>query len=237
MNLIFLDTETTGLDEKARLVQLAYKSIENKETVNELFKPPILIGFDAMAVTNITNEMVEDKQFFAGSETKLKLLKLLSEGGCLVAHNAKFDIKILDNEGIVVDRHICTEKVARSVIDSENYKLQYLRYSLELYKKVDDSTVVAHNALGDITILEKLFEYLIEKMSLDSGGQEGIFEKMINISKNPSLLRKIGFGKYRNMEFKMLRQTDKGYLEWLTRQEFIAQDENLKHTVEYYLKS
>jgi exodeoxyribonuclease X len=36
---IFLDTETTGTEEKDRMCQLAYK-IETSAIVNELFKPP-----------------------------------------------------------------------------------------------------------------------------------------------------------------------------------------------------
>jgi len=39
----FLDTETTGIAEKYRLCQLAYK-LKTSEIVNELFKPPLLLG-------------------------------------------------------------------------------------------------------------------------------------------------------------------------------------------------
>lgn len=237
MKIIFLDTETTGLDDKARLVQLAYKSVETGEIIDELFKPPYPIGFEAMAVTNITNEMVDNKQSFATSATKIKLQELLTDGGCLVAHNAQYDIKILANEGVMVERYICTEKVARTIIDSDNYKLQYLRYSLGLYKQINDSMATAHDALGDITVLEKLFDYLIEKISEDKNNQQNIFEQMMEISKKPVLLKKIGFGKYANMEFKMLKTVDVGYLEWLLRQEFVLQNENLKYTVDYYLKN
>lgn len=234
MNLIFLDTETTGLDDKARLVQLAYKSVETDETVNQLFKPPTPIGFDAMSVTNITNEMVEHKQEFLHSEERKILQILLQTDGCLVAHNAKYDIKILENEGLKIENFICTEKVARTVIESENYKLQYLRYSLGLYKKINDSEAAAHDALGDIIVLEKLFEYLVEKIS-DGQDNINVFEKMIEISRQPILLKKIEFGKYKNMEFERLAKIDRGYLEWLKGQDFVRENENLEYTIRYYL--
>ena len=40
---IFLDTETTGTEEKDRLCQLAYKT-EDGVIVNELFKPSLPIN-------------------------------------------------------------------------------------------------------------------------------------------------------------------------------------------------
>jgi len=39
----FLDTETTGIAGKDRLYQLAYK-LKISKIVNELFKPPLLLG-------------------------------------------------------------------------------------------------------------------------------------------------------------------------------------------------
>ena len=90
---IFLDTETTGLEDKDRLCQLAYKYDDN--IVNELFKPPdnLEISVDAMSIHHITNEMINDKELFEDSATKKELIQLIEkDGSIVVAHNAEFDI-------------------------------------------------------------------------------------------------------------------------------------------------
>jgi len=164
---IFLDTETTGAAEKDRLCQLAYKT-EKGEIVNQLFKPPLPIAIDAMCVNHITNEMVQNKPVFKDSPQHQKLVDLLSgDKNVLVAHNAKFDVEMLEKEGVYPKRIICTLKIARHMDPNgviPRYNLQYLRYFLGIKIKA-----TAHDALGDILVLEKIFERLFTKMSKDIG--------------------------------------------------------------------
>src|ERR1035437_781247 len=135
--LIFLDTETTGNElGKDRLCQVCYKNSTGVNT--EYFKPPLPMSVKSMSITHITNKMLEDKKCFEGSEMQKELRKLLRDG-ILVAHNAKFDIAMLEAEGIKVPKSICTLRVAR-YLDKENvipeYNLQYLRYYLGDRKSV-----------------------------------------------------------------------------------------------------
>ena len=181
MNIIYLDTETTDSDENARLVQLAYKNTATGEKVNEYFKPPHPISFGAMVVHHVTNKMVEDKPIFDESEQKQKIIELLKEN-ILVAHNALFDMRILKNEGVETNKYIDTLRVARHIIDSESYGLQYLRYFLDF-----DIEASAHDAWGDILVLESLFEYLkmqvAEQYSLAS--KDDIIDKMLELTQMP----------------------------------------------------
>ncbi len=75
---IFLDTETTGNGPDDRLCQLAFKTDESF-IVNELFNPGMPISIDAMSIHHITNEMVQDKPSFQGSDTWKQLQELLNE--------------------------------------------------------------------------------------------------------------------------------------------------------------
>ena len=154
MMLIILDTETTDKERDSRLVQLAYKVRDTKEMVNAYFKPPVEIAIGAMAVHHVTNEMVADKLAFDASLEKKRLIELL-ETGIVVAHNAQFDVNILKNEGVEVGQFIDTLRVARHLIESDQHSLQYLRYLLKLNIEAE-----AHDALGDVNVLEALFEYL-----------------------------------------------------------------------------
>src|SRR6185312_10051345 len=118
-NLIFLDTETTGLD-NGRLVQLAYKLQDEDMMLVEFYKPPVPIDIEAMAVHHITEKKVADKPQFEKSAT-FKALSTLLPRSILVAHNAKFDMGVLEREGIIAQDFICTMKVAKALYDYPNY--------------------------------------------------------------------------------------------------------------------
>jgi len=225
---IFLDTETTGAGEKDRLCQLAYK-LETGEIVNELFKPPQPISIDAMCVHHITNEMVEKRPLFKETPHHQKLVALLDNlKNTLVAHNAKFDVDMLIKEGINPERIICTLKLARHLDPNgviPRYSLQYLRYFLGIQIEA-----TAHDALGDILVLERLFERLFNKMSKDLG-PAAVEDKMIEISSKPVLLSRMFFGKHKG---ELFRDIPVDYLQWLSGTDL---DEDMRFTVAHYLKN
>ena len=234
--LIFLDTETTGNDlEKDRLVQVCYK-IDDKLTVKN-FKPPVPISVKAMSITNITNKMVENEEPFKGSEIAKELDNLLKEN-ILVAHNAKFDIAMLNNEGLNVPQYICTLRLARYLDEKQEipeYNLQFLRY----YYDVDLENIVAHSADGDVKVLEAVFGHLykIAKAKAPDTDYEDIIKRMIDISSKPSIIKKFVFGKYSGSSVEDIAQTDAGYLEWLLKQKEIeGTDEDWIYTLKYYLE-
>lgn len=228
MKIIFFDTETTGNEPKKDLLcQLAYKI--GSESFCELYKPSIPIPPEASAITHITNRMVADKEAFQESNEYKKIKELFEDkDSVVVAHNAKFDIAIMDNEKIYPSNFICTLRVARA-LDKENvipqYKLQYLRYYLDI-----DIEAEAHDALGDVLVLEKLFERLINKMketpsafgiSPLAGGEEiqnQIIKRMIDISSRPSLMNLFSFGKHNGKTVAEVARIDPGYLDWMLTQ-------------------
>lgn len=235
--IIFLDTETTGNEPKKDfLCQLAYKTSE--ETFCELFKPPIPIPPEASAITHITNKMVADKKAFKESSNYGAIKFMLeSPENILVAHNAKFDVAILNNEDIVPQNIICTLRVARA-LDKNNvipqYRLQYLRYYLDI-----EIEAPAHDALGDVLVLEKLYERLLEKIMKEYNlTEEQAIEKMIEISSKPSLMNMFNFGKYNSKTVEEVAKIDRGYLEWMLGQKEMNNAENEEdwiYTLRYYL--
>ncbi len=233
--LIFLDTEATGNEpQKDRLCQVCYKT-EGKVRV-EYFKPPLPISIKAMSITHITNAQVADKSAFAGSEMKRELEELLKEK-VLVAHNAVFDLAMLRAEGVEVPRFICTLRVAR-YLDPDNkipeYNLQYLRYFLEL-----EVAGAAHDAEGDVLVLEKLFERLWVKVRVGEETDEAALEKLIEISNRPTLFKNFVFGKYKGQEIAEVMKIDRGYLEWLLNQKTlnggVETEEDWVYTLRHYL--
>ena len=222
---IFLDTETTGNGPADRICQIAFKT-EEGAAVNELFNPGMPITIDAMTVHHITNEMVRDKGSFRGSAVWNQLRELIVPStNVMVAHNAAFDLDMLKKEGIEPKNVICTLKLAR-YFDKDGviprYSLQYLRYYLKL--NVD---ATPHTALGDILVLEALFNRINAKAVVEFG--DDAVAKMIEVSKNPVLYRRMPFGKHKGLK---MEEVPVDYLQWLAGTDL---EEDLRYTIEQYL--
>lgn len=219
MKIYFFDTETTGNTTEDVLCQLAVKErFVDTPLLNSLYNPKRNIPFEASAIHHITNKMVNDKPVFRESD-EYQIIKNIfeSENTYVVAHNSAFDDQMLKNEDINSKNIICTFKVIRA-LDTENkfkmHKLQYLRYALDI--EIEAS---AHDAFGDVLVLEKVFEYelqqLKEKFGLD---EESALNRMVEISKNPLEIRLIDFGKYRGCTIEEVAKKDPGYISWLLDQ-------------------
>ena len=233
--LIFFDTETTGNTDKDFLCQIAYRT--GIEDFTGLYKPEKKIPPEASAVHHITNKMVADLPSFRESGDLPKIKELFEDGNTvMVAHNAPFDLLMIKKEGIEPKNFICTLRVVRHLDKEEKiekYNLQYLRYLLEI--EID---ATAHDALGDVLVLEKLFDRLKKKMiETENCTEEEAIEKMIEISSHPSLLHTFKFGKHNGKRIEEVVKTDRGYLEWLLEQKLNGDgiDEDWIYTLKHYL--
>ena len=235
MKLIFFDTETTGNTPGDFLCQLAYKSGE--ESFCELYKPPILIPPAASAVHHITNKMVAGKSAFRESAGYAKIKTLFESSDTVaVAHNAVFDMMIFKKEDIVPAHFICTLRVARYLDPDEkieSYRLQFLRYLLEI-----EIEATAHDALGDVLVLEQLFARLQKKlMEIEKISADQAITRMIEISSTPSLIKSFKFGKHNGKSVADVAKTDAGYLDWLLKQkmENESDEEDWIYTLRHHL--
>ncbi len=232
-NIVFLDTETTGIDPLVdRLVQVAYKF--QGKLISSYFRPPVPISVKSMSISHITNEMVDDKEEFFVSQMKKDLQEILAEN-ILVAHNAGFDVDILYKEGVKTPIFIDTLKLIKYV-DEENeipeYGLQYLRYFLKF-----DIEAQAHDAVGDVLVLEKLFEYLYKRVK-EQAKESEVLEKMIEISSKPLLLKLFNYGKHKGKKVEEVLSYDRNYLEWMLERKLNDEyyDEDWIFTLKYHLK-
>lgn len=237
MRIIFFDTETTGNSDKDRLCQLAMKErYIDEPLVNALYKPPVPISIESMAIHHITEKMVAGKPLFIESPEYSSLKDLFeSDEVVVVAHNAAFDLAMLAREGIVPKRVICTYKLAYALDPNDalpNYRLQYLRYLLDL-----DVEAEAHDAFGDVLVLEALYDRLSQKMIERHGTEEAALEAMMTISAQPLLFTTIRFGKYKGQKIEDVAKTDSSYLRWLLEQKKQAPigEEDWIYTLEHYL--
>ncbi|MDQ1340818.1 MAG: exodeoxyribonuclease [Campylobacterota bacterium] len=234
---ILLDTETTGIDEKDRICQLAFIVADKngKKPFESLCKPPLPIGYYAMSTHNITNEMVQDKPIFSECESAKKLNELNSEKNILIIQNAPFDLGMLKKEGFewqgeLIDTLRCIKHLQPEL---ESHSLQYLRYALGFYKKENELAkkfgieIKAHDALGDVVVLTLLMEYLVEKVNRD-------IQKLIDLTKEPILYESVKFGKHKNSSYQEAVAKDKQYFEWALKN--MDLDSDTKYTINYHLQ-
>ncbi len=240
MPFFLFDTETTGSGENDRICQIALGVLKKDgcDYSIDYCKPPLSISYGAMSVHGITEEVIADKPPFDDTPTAKLLRSLNTANSVLIAHNAKFDIDMAAKEGIVwgglvIDTYRC----AKHLIDSESHAMQYLRYSLGLYKSENDDEakrlkaqfgdmMSPHNALFDIYILKKLLFHLIEL--------SGDYRKLIELTNTPVLLKIMKFGKHKGESFEVIAKKDPSYLRWL-RDNKQDGDADLEYTINYYL--
>ena len=231
--LIYLDLETTGLEEADRICSLGLIIADEStaQTEETLIKPARKIRPEAMAVHHITNEMVNEAPAFNDAE----IVRLLQEHNCdeniLVAHNISFDLAMLAKEGFfwrggVIDTLQCS----RHLIDEiDRFSLQYLRYELGLYRREESEAeklgleLKAHSALSDAFHVRLLHQYLNE-MADDS--------TLMELTIEPVLIKKFVFGKYKDHYLEEVAMNDAGYLRWMLEQSI---DEDLQYSIKHYL--
>ena len=166
--LVAIDCETTGLDSNARIVEVAgiecstSWSLENAFT--SLVNPGIKIPNEIVRMNGITNSMVScapDAQsvlsdFFAWLPSRI-----------VVAHNAVFDLRMLDQEarrvGLTMPQfsYIDTIPIVRVLAETPNAKMATIieHYSLPIVPN-------QHRALADATSVALLMRYLVSSEKL-----------------------------------------------------------------------
>ena len=234
--LIFLDIETTGLEENDKLCSIGVINADIKEYKYELINEGKKIPALASSIHHITNEMIKDKPVFKTSDIYEYLMKHNSDENTLVGHNVKFDLEKLSASGFIWKGDVIdTLKVTKHLIpECELFSLQVLRYELKLYRKEEQEktklgikdALFAHNALSDALVDKLLFEYLLDMATVD---------EMKELSFKNVLIQKFEFGKHKGKYIEEVCMSDRGYVEWMLSG-VPDIDEDIKYSINYYLQ-
>lgn len=238
---VILDTETTGIGEEDRVIQLGFIVLGEKdiEVQNEFFSTSVPISFGAMETHGITPNMLEGKPSCTESESYKRLNELNIDENYLIIHNAKFDIGMLEKEGFKTQMKVIdTLRVAKHMLpDEEAHRLQYFRYKMGLYKEeqkeADDLNIVikAHDAIGDVLVLKLLLSKLKE-LVLAQFPNENPVEKMVDLTATPIMIKSFNFGKYRGKTLLEVASSDAPYLRWM-----LSNMENLDEDMRYSINT
>ena len=221
MKTFCLDTETSAWSRDGRIVQVAIVDESYRE--EWLVNPESYIEPGCIAVHKITPDMVADKPNFKNSDAYIELGKRLENDEVLIAHHAPFDTAILANEGVHIDKFICTCKVARKILKPDwvpKFWLQFLKdyLDLESLNSHDTLTGYAHSALYDTIVLYWLYKYLYEKIEQRYPGEDPN-EVMYSITHDIIPMKIFKFWKYKWRTLVDVANIDRGYLHWLYESE------------------
>nr|WP_237243881.1 exonuclease domain-containing protein [Spiroplasma clarkii] len=160
---VIFDLETTGLspefDEIIEFGANVYDYATGKSKSEDwLFKPKQPISDFTTELTNITNDMLEDKNSI---EVEFKKIYELIQGAILIAHNANFDFNFLDalaqrlNYPPLTNTVIDTMTLARAILPKlKNHRLG----TVAKYYNIDYDEKTAHRADYDAEVLTSIFE-------------------------------------------------------------------------------
>lgn len=169
---VVIDTETTGLNAEARIIELAAAWVDVRkgevtEVRSTLVDPGMRIPPAASAINGIYDRDVRGKPSIDRALTRF--LAYL-EDGPVVAHNARYDVARLRfeaNRTIARLPHrlpvYCSLKMARAALPARrSYKLDTLATELELSREG-----IAHRAGSDVGVTAKLVLRCMREASKD----------------------------------------------------------------------
>lgn len=239
VKLLFLDLETTGVEANAKICSIAVILVDGESSNShyELVDEKRKIPASASMIHGITNEMIRGKKTFLESDAFLLLQKYNQKDSYIVAHNAAFDMKILECAGVaweggVIDTMRCAKHLFG---ESDSFALGFLRYDLKLYRYEKDEILryfpdtvplCPHSASFDAVITKMLFDVFLEMRS---------FEELLVLNSKNALMQKLFFGKYSGRYIEEVAMQDRGYLEWMISN-IEEMDDDLRYSISRSLK-
>ena len=163
MREICFDTETTGLktEEGDRVIEIGcVEIIDGKQTDNyfhEYLNPERDISEESVRITGITAEFLADKPVF--KDVANKFLDYIGDNSVLVAHNANFDMKFMNNEYALIGMPPIKNQVIDSLAIAKK-KFPGQKNNLDALCKrfnVDASKRTLHGALLDAQLLAEVY--------------------------------------------------------------------------------
>lgn len=222
-----VDTETTGIDDPAEMVEIAWTDVRlfpggwqiERGPESFLVDPGMPISFPAMAVHHIT---ADECRFGADPD---EIRREVAKGvDIFCAHNWQFDSRFIRTQLPA----ICTFKCARTIWpDLQGHGNGAIRYELGLVPHDDARAQPSHRAGPDTWVTAHILLKLLETHTV---------EQLLDISAKPVLL---GTCYLKAHKGKRWSEVPGDYLDWIINKSDMRNDpksEDVVHTALYWLE-
>ena len=154
-DVLYLDTETTGLGDRDELVDIAAIDNSGRVLLNTLIKPRRPIPRDASAIHGITDEMVRSAPSWA--DIYPRYLDLLASYRHVIVYNADFDQRLIQQTCIAVTLsppratwHCAMKQYANFAGEPDRYGRGYRWFQLvQAVSQLGVTLIPDHSALAD----------------------------------------------------------------------------------------
>ena len=166
---VILDTETTGLTNLDRIVEISIiemiDGIKTGRRFHKFLNPEVNITKKAIEIHKITNEKVENCPKFP--EVAEDIIKFIGDA-TIIAHNSNFDMRMINNElercgwkKYDKTRFIDTLGIARYLFPSQKNNQDALCERFNLNNSIRSETGI-HSAVEDTALLYLIYQEFIK---------------------------------------------------------------------------
>ncbi|NLM96009.1 MAG: 3'-5' exonuclease [Halanaerobiaceae bacterium] len=148
-----VDTETTGLGNNDRVVEIAIIDLDGKVLLNTLVNPGISIPPEAERIHGISDSMVKDAPSIGSVGEKIR--ENLNDR-IMIAYNAEFDARMIRQTFNIDVNYECLMYNVMDFHNSDRY--MSLEKATAHLRKEDQE----HRALGDCYLCLKLIKHSLE---------------------------------------------------------------------------
>ena len=165
LSFTVFDTETTGLDPRGGDeiisiggVRIINNRILRKENFNQLIDPRRSLPSDAIKIHGIQPEMLKGKPFI---ETVLPLFHRFCKGTILVAHNAAFDMRMLQMKEAATDTKFINPVLDTLLLSAFLHPAHKSHDIENIAVRLGVNLFGRHTALGDAMMTAEMFLKMI----------------------------------------------------------------------------
>lgn len=203
-----LDTETTGVEDDDKVVELGWVEIDSEFNVlnqrESLIDPQRVIAPEASAVHGLVLEDLQNsptiEEFFSVDGPSCYGQKI-TDPVVLIGHRISFDTRFVKPYVTNIVQELCTLRWFRRLYPSSgNHQLQTAIYALGLPR-----SEAAHRVMGDVMSAYHLCRHICERTGLN-------LRELTEASAEPMEVQYIPFGKHKGEK---LVDVPTGYLKWM----------------------